>query len=99
MSLKETDTAASLAREAFGIRSAPAPSEALRRAFKAHYGDEHGCTADANRAFDEFEAGWLAALKFEREASQREQLTQQLQGRKRAPVDVADYGAPALDET
>ena len=34
-----------------------------------------------------------------REAGQREQLAQQLQGRERAPVNVADYGSPALDET
>jgi hypothetical protein len=35
-------------------------TDELRLAFKAHYGDERGRTADANRAFDEFAAGWQA---------------------------------------
>lgn len=99
MGLRETDTAASLSREAFGIPSPTVPSEALRRAFRVHYGEERGRTADANRAFDEFAAGWLAALKFEREAGQRDRLTRQLQGRERGPVNVADYGTPHFDET
>lgn len=34
-----------------------------------------------------------------RELDQRERLAQQLKGRERTPVSVADYGSPALDET
>lgn len=40
-------------------------TDELRLAFKAHYGDERGRTADANRAFDEFAAGWQARDAFE----------------------------------
>ncbi len=38
------------------------------------------------------------ALGIMRREEQREQLALQLLGRKRAPVDVMDYGAPALRE-